>query len=249
MTSNSDEPPTNGPPNPPSIDTVTGSARGRLNFPSGALGKSLSRAVARMHTVQGDHGYHVAIAELRQSPDAAVRSVSGMLRELADDEYLHRWTLTKVLADLAHPAALPALMSIATAPPPDPHRLQIATAAQDGIIRMTAVEGIAAQAQAGDAQANELLLSAVRSPVFSVRRAAAAAYLHTGGENARSDLEAALAEAERWVLDLRAVSAADIAVAAPPTTAGKDSTRETPAPPSSAGTRASVEPTDDAPGH
>ena len=146
-------------------DTVTPAAPGAptISVPGNAkIAPLLRDAIAGLHLAKGAENYKATLIELRQT-EGAPAYLAQTYQAAATHEYMERWSITTVLADLHHPDALDPLHTIAAAPLPAvsgeeaPHIL-----AEETIIRTAAVEGIARQA-AQNPTARALLLQSVQS--------------------------------------------------------------------------------------
>jgi hypothetical protein len=223
-----DTSPSSAPKRTPDTVTPAGPGAPTISVPGNAkIAPLLRDAIAGLHLAKGAENYKATLIELRQT-EGAPAYLAQTYQAAATHEYMERWSLTTVLADLHHPDALDPLHTIAAAPLPAvsgeeaPHIL-----AEETIIRTAAVEGIARQAAQNPA-ARALLLQSVQSPVFSVKRAAAQAFLAHGG--ARDDLEKVLPAQERFLLDIRSVSAVQLPTIAPRGAAPRNPVREVLAP-------------------
>jgi hypothetical protein len=191
------------------------------------IGPLLRDAVTALHDVNGVTNYKATLAALRKT-DGAPAYLAQAYHATPAHEYLQRWSVATVLGDLHNPHALAPLHTIAIAPLP-----QVAgedapdILAEETIIRTAAVEGIARQA-AQNPDARALLLQSAQSPVFSVRRAAAQAYLAHGG--ARAELEKVIPPDQRFILDIRSITASDLPPTKAPQTAPRDPSRAVLAP-------------------
>jgi len=130
-----------------------------------------------------------AVAELRSQYDA-----------LEEDQYVERWSLIQLLADMRHPASLPVLESVLRQPIP-PERSSdpahgLSTVGEEIMIRTTAVEALARLASDGNQEAKGLLLEQVRHEAFSVRRAAVQAITDSGDAQLQDQVRKELAGIE-----------------------------------------------------
>jgi hypothetical protein len=184
-----------------------------------------------MNTVSGSSGYAAALNSLRQNVTEAAPLIAKLYLAAPAPAYIDRWSLVKVLADLHHPSALSHLDAIVSAPlPPAQGEGAERKLAEETIIRTTAAEGIARQAGTGDAGALALLLKNCQSPVFSVKQTSVQAYLAQGGPQARATLERLLPANEHFVLDIRAIGAAELSQPQPGTVKRRSAAPETPTP-------------------
>ena len=214
------------------------------------LTQQIYAAVAQMHTVSNGGEYAAALNNLRQSVTTAAPLVNTLYSAAPQTDYIARWSLVKVLADMNHSATLNYLNAIVNTPLPavQTEAMQEMSKVEETMIRTMAVEGIAQQARAGNGEAVALLLQNCRNPLFSVKQASVQAYIASGGPQARTTLTNLLPAGEHFILDIRPVSAAQLsqshgAAAAPPAAA-----RETAAPPPF-GVTAPLPPVGDTPPH
>ena len=183
------------------------------------LSPLLSDAVRSLHLTDAAGSYKASVAALRQT-DGAAAYLAKAYQAAPQASYLERWSVATVLGDLQRPDALNALRDIAVSALPKIVGDDATQAiAEETMIRVAAVEGIAGQASRNP-DARAVLLESAKSPVFSVRRAAAQAFLARGG--ARADVEKILAPEERFILDLKTLSATDLPSLQPPTGPSKD---------------------------
>jgi hypothetical protein len=213
---------------PDTVAPAVPAAAPRVSAPVNAkIAPLLRDAVVSLHAVNGAANYKATLFALRQT-DGAAAFVAQTYHAAPAHEYMERWSLATVLADMHHSNALAPLHTIAVAPLPPvageeaPHIL-----AEEVVIRTAAVEGIARQA-ARNPDARALLLQSVQSSVFSVKRAAAQAFLAHGG--ARADLEKLLPADQHFLMNIRTVSAAQLPTVAPPNATPRNPAREVLAP-------------------
>lgn len=209
--------------------------------------QNVHQAVKQLHSLNSDK-YAASLVTLRQSAADAAPAIKHTYAALPAESYVERWSLVKVLADMNHPATLKPLENIATAPLPAAQGGDAThVLAEETIIRTTAAEGIAQLAATGQADALAALLQNCQSPVFSVKQVSVQAYLAAGGPTARATLERLLPPAQHFVLDIRAVGAADLPAIAVTTPAAK--TARAIALPAITGAAATSAPVADAPTH
>ncbi|MET0981702.1 MAG: hypothetical protein ABWY02_06350 [Telluria sp.] len=164
------------------------------------------------HGDDADERYSSAVEALRDQPEQTMVAIAAEYGSAAAD-YPKRRALVAAAGTLAHEHALPFLASVALSDIPqegaaDPH--SFSTVQEETIIRMAAVEGIAAHAAKGDGRAIELLLRCVASPSFSVRRAAVTGLIespHAAG--LRSELEQMVPKEQHFIFDLKKVHVRD----------------------------------------
>jgi HEAT repeats len=152
------------------------------------LNDLIGQAMTRMGGVgeNAERVYREAIDRLRPRAEAVAAAVRGEYFDLDEDQYLERWGLVQLLAELEHPATLEVLGDVLDSPipperAPDPH--SFSTVGEEVMIRTTAIEALARLSARGDDDAQELLLRLVRNETFSIRRAAVQALVATGDED------------------------------------------------------------------
>jgi len=213
------------------------------------VAQQVHTAVTQLNTVSGWAAYTVALNDLRHNAAEAAPLIAQLYHAAPEPAYLDRWSLVKVLADLQQPDSLRHLQTIASAPLPAAKgpgaERQLS---EETMIRTTAAEGIASQAGTGDSAAVALLLKNCQSPIFSVRQASVQAYLDHGGPQARATLEKLLPANERFVLDIRATSPAEMTQPQPGTVTRRSAAPEIATPPAQ-GTGPARPPAGDAPVH
>jgi HEAT repeat protein len=151
--------------------------------------------------------YKEVLEALRANAADVMAELASASNTCYEDDYPFRWALTHLAAELRSPAALPYLRNVVLTPIP-PERSKspdsFSTVAEETIIRTTAIEGVQYLAEAGDDEALQALLSFVRVPSFSIRRAAVQGVLATKeGEQYRDRLAELLPPDQRFILDLR----------------------------------------------
>jgi hypothetical protein len=125
---------------------------------------------------------------------------------LPADQYLDRWSLVQLLAEMKEPSALSALDEILSSAIPaeesrDPH--SFSSAGEEVMIRTTAIEAVTRLAADGNGDAQAALLKHARHENFSVKRAAIQGYLATGGEQAAATLRKELPKRDQYILDIK----------------------------------------------
>jgi hypothetical protein len=157
--------------------------------------------------------YDQAIESLRRDPEEMMVAIAAAYGHCPVGDYPQRHALVSAASVMAHEAALPFLASVALSDIPpeaarDPH--SFSTVAEETIIRMSAVDGIAHHASRGVGDAVELLLRCVESPAFSIRRAAVTALMATPeGQRLRPRMEALVPRDQHFIFDLKKVSVAE----------------------------------------
>lgn len=172
------------------------------------LTERIVEAINRMGGVGEDaeRNYQSALEALREQSEKVIAIVTAEYRDLPKDQYLDRWSLVQLLAELRDPASLPVLDEILSERieperSKDPH--SFTTVGEEVMVRTTAVEAITRIAADGSQQALELLLKHAQHENFSVKRAAIQGYLAQAGENARERLVRVLPPEDHFILDIR----------------------------------------------
>jgi hypothetical protein len=154
--------------------------------------------------------YDRAVESLRHDPEEMMVAISAAYGHCPAGDYPQRHALVSAASVMAHESALPFLASVALSEIPaeaasDPH--SFSTVAEETIIRMSAVDGIAHHASRGVGHAIELLLRCVESPTFSIRRAAVTGLMATpDGQRLRPRMKALVPKDQQFIFDLKKVS-------------------------------------------
>ena len=172
--------------------SFSGSQDGRLN----AL---IVEAVNRMGGVGEDaeDNYRLALEELGERAEEAVDVIAAEYDALPEEQYLDRWSLVQLLSELRQPKAAAALNRIITSRIPAEKARgshDASTAAEEVIIRTTAVEGVVRLSADGVDEARKILLRHARNRTFSIRRASVQGLLETGDDADKRELRALLKE-------------------------------------------------------
>jgi hypothetical protein len=190
-----------------------------LGTRSSAVSPEIVAAVSAMGGVGRDaeREYQKALRSMRAAGARLMPELAELYRKIPGARFADRWSVVQLLAELEDEAALELLTEIAGEPLPraprgkKQHEL---TAAREVVIRTTAVEGIARLARAGSAGASDALLDRATSSIFSVKRAAAQAFIEANGESALRRLRRRLGPGDRQIADIRRI---DVRAAAPVT--------------------------------
>lgn len=158
--------------------------------------------------------YDAALNDLRERAGDVIMEIARAAGHCAEENYPLRWALVHVAAELRHPDALPFLRNVVLTPipeerSPDPH--SFSTAAEETIIRTTAVEGVEYLAGEGFEPATETLFQFLEVPSLSVRRAAVQGILATDeGSERRERIAELLPQDQRFLLDIKRVNVSDV---------------------------------------
>jgi hypothetical protein len=199
----------NGTPSPD--DKLQAGPKRQLQISESPAGILLQNALLLMNAYGDDaeERYKQALEALRASAGDVIAELASASNSCHEDDYPFRWALTHLAAELRHPAALPYLRNTVLTPIPTERSRapeSFSTVAEETIIRTTAVEGVQYLAEQGDQDALQALVSFVRLPSFSIRRAAVEGVLATReGEQYRDRLVDLLPQDQRFILDLKRV--------------------------------------------
>jgi hypothetical protein len=157
---------------------------------------------------QAEACYQKALDGLARNSKAVVKALAEEYERLPVAQYLDRWALVQLMAELKHESALEAIDRLLSSRIPaeesaDPH--SFSSAGEEVMIRTTAVEAATRIAADGSARALDVLLRHASHENFSVKRAAIQGYLAHGGEQAREVLQKALPERDHHILDIKRV--------------------------------------------
>lgn len=150
--------------------------------------------------------YQAALNDLRKQSAKVSRIVAAEYKNLPDDQYLDRWSLVQLLAELKDSSSLEVLDDLLSSRIPaerskDPH--SFSTVGEEIMIRTTAVEALTRIADNKNEKALEILLKHTQHKNFSVKRAAIQGYLAHGGKDASNTLAKALPKNDQYILNIR----------------------------------------------
>jgi hypothetical protein len=151
--------------------------------------------------------YHQALEGLRSRAPEIMVALVGAYAKASESDYPHRHALVQVASALRHDAALPFLSVVVSSPFPEEQSEDtdsFSTVAEETIIRMSAVDGIAVLASKGNKEAIEALMSFLTIPSFSIRRASVMGLLDAGdGRRLRKRMRALIPEDQHFIFDLK----------------------------------------------
>jgi hypothetical protein len=179
-------------------------AYGEPNTPQAQVSAALAAMSASGPGAEA--GYQASLSALAEDAPAVVQALSDRYANAPEDEYVDRWAMVNLLADVRQPQALTALEAIVSTPIPPEHNPGMvihSTVSEEVIIRTTAIEGITRLASQGADGALEALRNQMANKTFSIRRAAIQGYLEAAGDDARDQLRSELPESDHFILDLR----------------------------------------------
>jgi HEAT repeat protein len=182
--------------------------------PDSPLNEQIVEAINRMGGggENAEAAYQSSLDVLRRQAKKVISTVAVEYNELPEDQYLDRWSLVQLLAELKDAAALPALDEILSSPIP-PERSKethsFSTVGEEVMIRTTAIEAVTRIA-GKNKQALEILLKHTQHKNFSVKRAAIQGYLEQGGKDAREALLKSLPKKDHYILDIRRMDVREV---------------------------------------
>jgi hypothetical protein len=151
--------------------------------------------------------YHRALEELRARASETMVAVVGAYAKASESDYPHRHALVQVASALGHDAALPFLSVVVSSRFPEEQSEDtdsFSTVAEETIIRMSAVDGVAILARNGNKEAIEALMSFLTIPSFSIRRASVMGLFDAGhGRRLRKRMRALIPEDQHFIFDLK----------------------------------------------
>ena len=138
---------------------------------------------------EAEDAYERAQEELRRNAPDVTIEIARAMRGCDEEDYPSRWALTYAAGRLQSDSALPLLRSLILTPIPpeksnDPH--SFSTAAEETVLRTTAVDGVRDLVEQGSREAREALFEFLSVPSLSVRRAAVQAILRVGDDRGTS---------------------------------------------------------------
>jgi len=177
--------------------------------PDNPLNETIVDAVNRMGGIGDDAEalYQAALEALRKQSKRVVAIVAAEYKELPEDQYVDRWSLVHLLAELKDSSSLPVLDEILSSQiPPErsKHLHSFSTVGEEIIIRTAAVEAVTRIANKNK-KALEVLLKHAQHKNFSIKRASIQGYLEQGDKDAREVLAKALPKKEHYILDIRRI--------------------------------------------
>ncbi len=170
---------------------------------------SLRRFLKTINSI-GDgaqESYNDALKDLRQDSESIIFEIAREEKACNPMDYVTRWGLIHAATELRHALSIPFLKNIILTPIPpelskDPH--SFSTAANETIIRTTAIEGIKYLAQEGDEDALNVLFECLNQPSISIRRASIQAILSVRkDESSLQRIKDILPESQQFLLNLR----------------------------------------------
>jgi hypothetical protein len=172
----------------------------------------LGRAVADFMTlIESSEGPRALPPEIHAVATDAARELTAVYRRLDPHRHMDRWRVVRGIGMLRSDAVAADLVDIAMEPPPvhahpPGKHAGCGTADGEGMIRLRAAEGLRSIAEAGGADARRGLLTAMRAPSLSVRRAAVQGYLSLPGATPTllADVRERLAPEDYWMASVRA---------------------------------------------
>jgi len=192
-----------------SDDSLTVNTPPETGYPDANTPQAQVAAALAAMSVSGpgaEAAYRASLSALGDDAPAIVSAASELYADAPEDEYLERWGLVHLLAELREPTALAAFETVLSTPiPPErtPGMVIHSTVSEEVMIRTTAIEGITRLASGGVDGALDALRAQMRSDTFSIRRAAIQGYLEAASGDAMDQLRNELPESDHFILGLR----------------------------------------------
>lgn len=184
-------------------------------FPATPGGTTLRRYVSAISDPGMDETQLATLGKnLSQASAEVMPALIETWRATPDQETGLRWALV-YLAPIIGSSAVPFLRDVVLSPvmperSPDPHGYS--TKAWNSIVRSRAVGGLESLAVAGAAGAESALFECLSHELFSIRTLSAIALVHLpGGRERREQVQRALPEAERSIIDIERVKVSVVA--------------------------------------
>jgi hypothetical protein len=169
------------------------------------LNALIVEAVNRMGGVgdKAEENYQKALKTIVQRGPEALEVLVAEYEQMPEDHYLDRWSLVHLISELRLPAAIQALNRIIGTRIPaekmrDSH--DNSTAAEELLIRTTAIEGVVRLSAGGLEEARAVLLKHAANRVFSIRRACVQGLMETGTDDDKKRLRRLLKERKEEAL-------------------------------------------------
>jgi HEAT repeat protein len=178
-----------------------------LDLPDNEVGRLVRQHLTLTLTGENKNPqtYYTSLRALQRQPEAVSAALTRAYDGLDEGRYFERWGVVQTLGSLRSQAAASALATVALTPLPpenfDVSATDRSSREDEAMIRFRAIDGLAALAADGDTKALENLRQAIKAVDFTVRRAAAQAYLHLKPE-ARNDVASLLPKNEQFILSL-----------------------------------------------
>ena len=128
--------------------------------------------------------YHNSIKDLKEQADIATNELYNLYNNQKESDYLKRQQAVETIREIKSPISIPMLVTIARKPMPIELSADLhhgSTRLEEGIIRLTAIEGLGHFAKEGDTTSYDALLSIVnneKSPL-PLKRQAVRELLHS----------------------------------------------------------------------
>ena len=173
-------------------------------------------AVNRMGGVgdDADENYKQAVRALAGRGREALDIIVAAYETLAEDQYLDRWSLVQLIAELRVPEAVKPLNRIITSRIPAEKfkgSHDLSSVGEEVMIRTTAVEGLVRLSADGVENARPVLLRHAAHRNFSIRRACVQGLMETGTDDDRRQLKRLLARRkEESLLKIRRMDVREV---------------------------------------
>jgi len=176
--------------------------------PDKALNELIVEAINSMGATgeNAEKTYQKSLEKLRPNAEKVLSIIVSEYASLPEMQYLNRWSLIQLLAELKHPSSLKPLDEILITPIP-PERSKdprvFSTRKEEVIIRTTAIEAVTRIAAEDNKEATDILLKHSRHENFSIKRAAIQGYLKVGGEIAKKRLLETMPKKDRYIANIQ----------------------------------------------
>lgn len=188
----------------------------QVEFDNSPASISLRRFLKTINSIGDDaqESYNDALKDIRRDSESIIFEIAREEKACNPMDYVTRWGLIHAATELRHPLSIPFLKNVILTPIPpelskDPH--SFSTAANETIIRTTAIEGIKYLAQEGNEDALNVLFECLNQPSISIRRASIQAILSVRkDESALQKIKDVLPESQQFLLNLRQASLNDV---------------------------------------
>ena len=182
--------------------------------PDNPINAQIVEAINRMGGggEDAEAAYQSSLDALRRQSKKVASIVAVEYNELPEEQYLDRWSLVQLLAELKDTSSLQVLDEIVSSQIPPERSTEthsFSTVGEEVMIRTTAIEAIARIASKNK-QALEILLKHAQNRNFSIKRAAIQGYLEQGGKDAREVLTKALPKKDHYILDIRRMDVREV---------------------------------------
>jgi len=183
--------------------------------PKDPINELIIEAVNRMGGVgeNAETEYQAILKKLLTVSEKAIPIIIDEYNTLPETNYLDRWSLIQLLAEIEHESTLKFLDKVIVTPlPPERSKKpsEFSTKAEELIIRTTAIEALKRLAIKKHDEAVKLLLKHTKHEVFSIKRAAIQGYLEVDDNDPRKELLRILPKKDHYILDIKRVDVKEV---------------------------------------